>query len=200
MYKIVKSQWQMPVQLANVRFASHNRVKPMKMPKKPLPNEMQKLGPQIESMAAKLNSKGYLRPFRGYNPPHDVQQQITSIAEGLNIKNNTKLSQQQKFQFLSACFTAFKHSVPNSQLHEVSSLNDVIAFYQTPVDVTLPLDPVNTVDLPENLHIQHEPLRFHPQTDTMFGGKTAFPKSSTIVTGLKYKDKYKGHIAKKSWP
>lgn len=31
-----------------------------------------------------------------------------------------------------------------------------------------------------------------PDTDTMFGGKTAFPLSSTLVTGLKYKKKYKG--------
>lgn len=30
--------------------------------------------------------------------------------------------------------------------------------------------------------------------DTMFNGKTAFPKSSTLVTGLKYKKKYKGHM------
>lgn len=77
---------------------------------------------------------------------------------------------------------------------------DTLAFYATPVDTTLPLDALKTVELPENLYIQHEYIRFHPETDTMFGGKSAFPKSSTIVTGLKYKDKYKGHVAKKSWP
>lgn len=37
-------------------------------------------------------------------------------------------------------------------------------------------------------------------TDKMFGGKSAFPKSDTIVTGLKYKDKYPGHKQPKSWP
>lgn len=37
-------------------------------------------------------------------------------------------------------------------------------------------------------------LLFSPtDTDTLFGGKTAFPKSSTIVSGLKYKKKYPGH-------
>lgn len=32
-----------------------------------------------------------------------------------------------------------------------------------------------------------------PDTDTKFNGITAFPGSSTIVTGLKYKNKYPGH-------
>jgi large subunit ribosomal protein L50 len=56
------------------------------------------------------------------------------------------------------------------------------------------------VKLPENLHIQYEPHRFNPATDTMFGGKSAFPRSSTIVTGLKSKKKYAGYEAKHSWP
>lgn len=59
---------------------------------------------------------------------------------------------------------------------------------------------MKTMDLPENLHIQTEPVRFNPETDTMFNGQTAFPCSSTIVTGLKAKKKYKGHEAKRSWP
>lgn len=37
-------------------------------------------------------------------------------------------------------------------------------------------------------------------TDTKFGGVTAFPESSTLVTGLKYKDKYKGFKAQEKWP
>jgi len=55
-------------------------------------------------------------------------------------------------------------------------------------------------DLPPNLHIQKEPVRFHPDTDTHFGGLTAFPKSSTIITGLRSKKKYKGFEAKRIWP
>ena len=41
------------------------------------------------------------------------------------------------------------------------------------------------------------------ETDTMFNGVSAFPRSSTIVTGLKYKKKYRGYSAKGvdgSWP
>jgi large subunit ribosomal protein L50 len=38
------------------------------------------------------------------------------------------------------------------------------------------------------------------ETDTLFGGVSAFPKSSTIIQGLRAKKKYKGYEAKKSWP
>lgn len=42
--------------------------------------------------------------------------------------------------------------------------------------------------------------KFFLDTDTKFGGITAFPESSTLVTGLRYKDKYKGHIQKEKYP
>lgn len=78
--------------------------------------------------------------------------------------------------------------------------DEIIAFYQTPISTTLPLDAMKTMELPTNLHIQHEYVRFHPETDTRFDGKTAFPRSSTIVTGLKARKKYEGHVQKRSWP
>lgn len=85
-------------------------------------------------------------------------------------------------------------------IHYVQITEDVIKFYETPVDTRVPLDALKTIDLPENLHIEYEYHRFHPDTDTMFKGQTAFPKSSTIVTGLKYKGRYRGYKAKTSWP
>lgn len=41
---------------------------------------------------------------------------------------------------------------------------------------------------------------FFSETDTVFKGQTAFNRSSTLVTGLKYKEKYKGHIQNQQWP
>ncbi|XP_036142998.1 uncharacterized protein LOC105832642 isoform X1 [Monomorium pharaonis] len=72
-------------------------------------------------------------------------------------------------------------------------------FYSTPVDSTTPYEALGRIDLPKNLHIQQNYHRFHPDTDTMFNGKTAFPKSSTLVTGLKYKKKYPGHKQENPW-
>lgn len=59
---------------------------------------------------------------------------------------------------------------------------------------------MRTMDLPQNLHIQTEYVRFTGDTADKFRGQTAFPKSSTLVTGLKYRNKYEGFTAKRSWP
>lgn len=66
------------------------------------------------------------------------------------------------------------------------------------MNTSVPLDKMGN-DLPKNLHLIHDYKRFHPEDDQMFGGQTAFPKSSTIVTGLKTRKKYAGYEAKKSW-
>lgn len=67
------------------------------------------------------------------------------------------------------------------------------------MDTTLPLDAMKTMDLPANLHIQTEYVRFSGEPDSKFP-QTAFPRSSTLVTGLKYRKKYQGYEAKRSWP
>lgn len=41
---------------------------------------------------------------------------------------------------------------------------------------------------------------FITEKDTLSNGLSAFPKSSTIVTGLKTRKKYEGYAAKRSWP
>ncbi|XP_033243676.1 39S ribosomal protein L50, mitochondrial, partial [Drosophila miranda] len=134
--------------------------------------------------------------------PRRPADRVRSVAGSLQLtSDNRKLDNlSEKFQFLSACFQELQHGVPNSQVHELCTVADVIAFYETPVDTTAPLDALRRTDLPENLHMQYEYLRFNPETDTKFNGKTAFPKSSTLVTGLKYRGKYEGHEAKRSWP
>lgn len=41
-------------------------------------------------------------------------------------------------------------------------LGELKNFYLTPVSTTTPLEKLRTMDLPENLHVQYEPIRFHP--------------------------------------
>lgn len=107
---------------------------------------------------------------------------------------------QKRFELFCACEDKFQHKIPNSLLHNIETVDDVAAFYQTSVDTITPLENLRNLDLPKNLHVQYEYHRFHPDTDTKFGGVTAFPGSSTLVTGLKYKDKYKGHKQKLQAP
>lgn len=66
----------------------------------------------------------------------------------------------------------------------MKSIDDVVEFYKTPVETTLPVDKmVQNGGLPKNLHLIQDYTRFNLETDEMFGGKSAFPKSSTIITG-----------------
>lgn len=163
-----------------------------------------------------------MRSQKPYTPPPDVGEQINKILSVSSITDKSKcLELSDKFNILNAFNDTFGHTVPNSQLHEMTNISKsmslmvpeisshyliaifpdaIILFYNTEVNTTLPLDAMKKMDLPSNLHIQSEYLRFHPETDTMFKGQTAFPKSSTIVSGLKYRKKYKGHVAKTSWP
>ncbi|XP_064544730.1 uncharacterized protein mRpL50 [Drosophila montana] len=158
----------------------------------------------LAAVGESIAAKGFLRPHKPYAPSTDAAGKIRAVAARLQMANGGDQRQLkdmgEKFKFLAACFQELQHGVPNSQVHEIATVGDVIAFYETTVDTTVPLDALKRIDLPENLHIQYEYLRFHPDTDTKFNGKTAFPKSSTLVTGLKYRRKYEGHEAKRSWP
>lgn len=144
-----------------------------------------------------------MRPTKAFTAPQDTESKVQQICTSLKIPTQGShkfTSVEEKFNLLSACFVGFQHSVPNSQIYEMKTVGDVLNFYKTSVSSTVPYDSMKTMDLPANLHIQYEYLRFNPETDTKFNGKTAFPKSSTLVTGLKYREKYPGHEAKTSWP
>lgn len=165
----------------------------------------------------------YLRAQKSYVPPADVVSQIDGIVKNVKDAKTRGLSLAEKFAVLNVCFQQFGHGVPNSSLHEINCVgkwyyllkgliiyvliifinltaDDIIEYYQKGVNTTLPLDAMRTMELPANLHIQHEYVRFTDDSNAMFRGQTAFPRSSTIVTGLKYRKKYKGYTAKTSWP
>ncbi|XP_046429200.1 large ribosomal subunit protein mL50 [Neodiprion pinetum] len=157
----------------------------------------------LQAERESLATRGYLRPQKSYSPATDVMERLDKVChdEGLKIVNETRLDEPiVRYKLFTACGKEFSHAIPNSLLHTVETIADLRKFYLTPVNATVPLDAMRDQNLPENLHIQYEYHRFIPETDTMFGGKTAFPKSSTLVTGLKYKKKYPGHTAKTSWP
>lgn len=120
---------------------------------------------------------------------------LGSTDENIHLKNFEK-----RFELFHACENKLQHKIPNSLLHTIEIVADVTKYYETAVDTVTPFDQLKNIELPKNLHIQYEYHRFHPETDTKFGGVTAFPGSSTLVTGLKYKDKYKGHNQKLQYP
>jgi len=176
----------------------------------------------IESVAKSLRDRSYLRPHKPYTPPEDAEKKLNSIFESQLGSNSAQLSTGRiKFKVLAACFKEFNHGVPNSKLHEILttgisetgiklvgikyltincfSLDDIKSFYLQEVDTRVPLDKFKSIELPPNVSIQYDYHRFHPDTDTMHGGISAFPRRSTIVTGLKYKKKYAGYNVKPIW-
>lgn len=84
----------------------------------------------------------------------------------------------------------FDHYVPNTDLNKINTVGDAVAFFSAPVRDSSSYEDITKLDLPPNLHIQLEPLRFDPETDTMYGGKTAFPGRPSKVISLKYQRKY----------
>lgn len=162
-----------------------------------------KVGPKIDSSAQSLAAKGFLRPQKEYNPPADLDAKLKGIFQNAvgSIDQNARLDNLTKrFAVFNACYKEFQHCIPNSVLHTIETIGDVVKFYTTPVSTITPYDNMKNMELPPNLHVQYEYHRFHPETDTKFGGVTAFPRSATIVSGLKYKDKYKGHEQRETWP
>jgi len=87
----------------------------------------------------------------------------------------------------------FDHPIPNTELTTMDSVADAITFFSTPVRDSSAYEDLTKLNLPKNLHIQLDPLRFEAESDTFFDGKTAFPGRPTIVSSLKYKRKYKGN-------
>ncbi|MPC38110.1 uncharacterized protein LOC123513394 [Portunus trituberculatus] len=152
-----------------------------------------------ESLAA----RGYLRSQKPYTPPKDAAKQVLSICKqvlGSQAPHITFPSAQDKWKVLLKCSQTLGHTLPNSLMHRVTSVEELVTFYTTPVITTVPLDMMKEIDLPKNLHVTYNYTRFHPETDTKFGGVSVFTNDSTIVMGLKNKKRYPGYEAKTQWP
>ncbi|KAJ4439136.1 hypothetical protein ANN_15093 [Periplaneta americana] len=135
-----------------------------KMPynrKKKLPQKT-----QLDSTGESISAKGFHRPQKHYLPPVDVSEKIESVYKSVtgasNLSGKSLDDSSVKFQILNECSKEFQHSVPNSLLSTIHTMEDVVEFYKTPVHKIAPLDAMKNMDLPENLHIQTEYHRFHP--------------------------------------
>lgn len=110
----------------------------------------------------------FLRAQNAYTPPADLTQRFESLCKtvlGSGDLETPIADTNQRFNLLNACRKEFDHTVPNSLLHTMESTRDVLNFYKTPVETNTPLDMMQHMDLPANLHIQYEYHRFHPGTN-----------------------------------
>ncbi|CAG9784043.1 unnamed protein product [Diatraea saccharalis] len=183
---VLMSSWRTNVQIVAVRY------KQKKVPK---------VDKKLQAAAESLAARGFLRPNKQWEPPFDIEEIVLKICTSNGLDANAEFDGlDKKFLVLNACYKETGHSVPNSLLHTIETVDDLKEFYKTPVDTKTPFDALVKMELPKNLHIQENYVRFHPDKDTLFNGVSAFPKRSTIVSGLKTRKKYEGYTAKKSWP
>jgi len=84
---------------------------------------------------------------------------------------------------LTGCISSFGHTISNTALNEIKTVEDLIRFYLTEVKDSSPLEDLKShPDLPPNVHVNLEYKRFDPVTDNFFGAKDAYPKRDTIVS------------------
>ncbi|KAK3792392.1 hypothetical protein RRG08_045935 [Elysia crispata] len=154
-------------------------------------------GPTTVSRLASLKKKTGVISVRGYSPPPDVEEKIMSTASDVlakQVDSSTELNDRLlKFKVLTRLMEELDHPIPNTELSTMDTITDVVNFFSTPVVDRSAYEDLSKLNLPRNLHIQMEPVRFDPETDTFFDGQTAFPGRPTVVTSLKYRRKYKGH-------
>ena len=95
----------------------------------------------------------------------------------------------------------FDHTIPSNILHEledVKSVNEYFSREVQPTDklVAMAEEHAQKSNLPPNLVLQINPIRFNPNDNTFFP-TTAFPGRSTIVSGIATSKKYPSYKASK---
>lgn len=107
----------------------------------------------------------FLRSQKPYTPPNSVKTKLNEIFQeilGTTDKNTPIKDLNKRYALFVACSEQLQHSIPNSLLHTIETTGDIEKFYETPVETVTPLDKLQNMDLPQNLHVQYEYVRFHP--------------------------------------
>ncbi|KAL4223049.1 hypothetical protein ACF0H5_016526 [Mactra antiquata] len=139
-----------------------------------------------------------IEEVKSYKPPRNVEEFVRVAVidhfgdreDWLNIKLDNRI---RKFDFLTQLMYELDHDIPNMELNSINTVEDVVRYFSVEVKDTSPLEDLSKLDLPKNLHINQDYIRFHADTDKIFDGVTAFPGSKTIVSSIKFKRKYKGY-------
>ncbi|XP_016045335.2 large ribosomal subunit protein mL50 [Erinaceus europaeus] len=97
---------------------------------------------------------------RAYTPPADLQQKVEFLVK--KVFSSSVPSRWQdasledshlKFNFLARLADDLGHVVPNSRLHQMCRVRDVLDFYNIPVEDRSKFDDLVASDLPPNLKI-----------------------------------------------
>ncbi|UJR10222.1 hypothetical protein I4U23_014435 [Adineta vaga] len=161
--------------------------------------------PTISELAS-YKTKQYVTRLvtcRPYSPPSNIEQIIYRLANETidNFKQETRAdglwktiyltNPLSKYNLLTRCMKECSHTISNTNLNDIKTLEDVYQYFSTPVSDANVLENLQqSSDLPKNVHIQIDAVRFTPDSSGFFNGLDAFPKRSTKVVDLWYKKKY----------
>ncbi|XP_069089007.1 large ribosomal subunit protein mL50 [Pleurodeles waltl] len=96
---------------------------------------------------------------RKYNPPPDMEKLLeTNVRKVFGVSADWQRvalkDGLQKFNLLAGLASELGHAVPNSQLRDIQTTADLLAFYRTPVKDASKFDELVAADLPANLKIE----------------------------------------------
>uniref|UniRef100_A0A915PWS7 Large ribosomal subunit protein mL50 n=1 Tax=Setaria digitata TaxID=48799 RepID=A0A915PWS7_9BILA len=151
-----------------------------------------------------IRARGFLKYRYNYEPPDNLENQVKEIISeilidlsddirSIDITKNRRL----KFQLLNLLGERLCHVIPNSELHRMKTVGDLIDFYRRPFRnlthyAQMARDSKET--LPKNLHIMEHPFRFHPEDIHAYHGG----KGGEVVS-LRNKRLYRQFKPKKDW-
>lgn len=157
---------------------------------------------EFQSQIDSLKTRGFQRPYKPYEPPPYIDSLvIDTVNKFINIPENSDLTQillddpAVKCSILKSLSEETAHLVPNSFLHTIKSVDNLLHFYRSPVQTTTPYDKLEAQQrsgkLPPNLHVQLDPVRFDPKGEGYINRITAYPGSRTIISEPEARKKYK---------
>merc|ERR1712226_1844061 len=119
-----------------------------------------------------------------------------------NLESVSLETLEDKFKVLTALKSEFGHMVHSSLLHEMKTLQQVFLFYSSEVSMMTPyeqLDKDAKADLlPSNLVVQLDPIRFTGKGDHHLDQVSPWPRTHTLVTRLRAREKYADRKAEHS--
>ncbi|VDN91799.1 unnamed protein product [Brugia pahangi] len=157
-----------------------------------------------------IRARGFLKYRYNYKPPSDLEDQVKEAVNAVfeNVNSDVRSidltkNRHLKFQLLDLLGKRLCHVVPNSELHQMKTVGDLIDFYWRPVQNLTEYAKMardNKQTLPKNLHIMEHPFRFHPEDIYSYhGGETAFPGKGGEVISLRNKRLYRQFKPKEDW-
>ena len=168
----------------------------------------------LEAQMASLKTKGFLRSYKAYQPPADLERRFVSVcseALGIPVTKDSLDSVQldnldKKTQLLKALHIEFDHLVHSSRLHEMKTLGRLFLFYSSEVCNLNPYEQLHRDKeadlLPSNLVIQKEAFRFTGQGDHTLDQVGQYQKYSCgapVCSGLRIpKVGHPGHWSQSS--